>query len=1496
MSHPARARLAEIIVTRPGGGRRRGSGYLVAPGWVLTAAHVVAGAESAAVWFGAPRILERESGVGLDTRTVLHASKADLALLPVGPPRSPESRDKVLLGQLDRRSPAEIPVVAAGFPIFKLRPDPDQDAVLLREVEYATGMINAASNVKTDTYKFVVLAAPADSADHVAQARQEGLASQTSPAESPDDPPQAARSPWEGMSGAAVFASGRIVGVVAQHHRDESAGVLTVRPLTDLFTTQSAEQLVRWQQALPQLGSSADELANVTPPTAAELTERRAQRVAAGLAPPVLVARDDELAALASFVASRERWRWVQGAAFAGKTALLAWFALHPPQDLDIAACFLRRTSSAADAGYALDVLNRQLARHADGRGYSLAPHISDQRDDFLELLEDAARASRDRGRRLLVLVDGLDEDQTAEPELRVAAWLPGSRELPDSAWLLVASRAGVAVRLPSRHPLTGQVMPLSASEAAGQIAELAERELMLARTGGGLAARLLGILTAAASGLTTTELTSLLRRTRPDVLQVEVTDVLNGQLARTVFSQSDPEIAGGAAWSFAHDALLESAIRQFGADLPLLGGELLDWCHDLALRPDTDPDGYVARHYAERLAEAETWTDRWNDLLAPVWAALRGRSSARYLPHREDLGRLLHAARRFNGEAVAAGRAAPALACAVAATARLAEIESQFKSTSADLAAALVQTGQWTHARALQYVASIRDGTERAVALGKVAAVLDPHPQNVSAVLELYDLLDGQFHDERGQAALAVARLLAAGGRSQDAVALARAEAAAGRFSEACNAAAGALPGLPSRDAGRLLAAIREWSGQLSRFDLWNFAARLRGSLSREQARRALKEVEPGVDAGDYLLGLFAIPPDDIGNLAAAVQLAAPWFGQRRLSERCRELLDAAPRHPVTEAAPARRIGPERAASIHADVLAELASVAPAGLRQEILRRSENVPVADRMRVLAGLLVTDHGGRAARILGELSPMRLPLGNIRSYDDRRAFLVDLARSGHGRLAIDYLKTARVELDAMAAIAEHLGPQDLADLVGLARRVEPALQAQARAAVFPALVRAAGQAGSGELVWGTWPDAVRLAGIGAGWVAPGDEIVLPADQSLRLAAVLVAAADGLVSSDRCLEVIAALPATLVVPVLTQALTRLPVDDDTVHDPVDYCLSASASVEPIEGIRLVRAAFQAICARMGALATFIMFVDLRDTDPWLTAQLIAACGDQLIEADIARSDLIARIAGTEHSLTARAALAQYAGNPRRELQRVAAMLDLLGLKSRNVHELSVLEALPWPQRAQVLERLVRDGFLDGSRPLFSRANTWAASVTLLVPSMSPRQLRTVAEAVGSFKDLGGGPRSALNAAIAVRWARLADFAMFSSALDGVTNSSDVAAALTGSVLHLQPAHLPDWYHLADRLDPGFDAQSRAVLWALARFRSHELDREGSWATLDRWLAPQTATKRAKFDEPWQVLVDLVGFYPALVTCGGPDTGAQLRDLLASDQFLGITGRTW
>src|SRR5512144_2114063 len=162
MSHPERARLAEIVVDRPDGERRRGCGYLVAPGLVLTADHVVAGATSIGVWLGAPQLLDLKSGTGIAPGDILRVKEADLALLPVKRPHRSPGDENVLLGRVDRSATEPAPAVAAGFPRFKLRAAPNRPGVKLREVHYATGTIAPGSNVKTETLELAVLVEPAE--------------------------------------------------------------------------------------------------------------------------------------------------------------------------------------------------------------------------------------------------------------------------------------------------------------------------------------------------------------------------------------------------------------------------------------------------------------------------------------------------------------------------------------------------------------------------------------------------------------------------------------------------------------------------------------------------------------------------------------------------------------------------------------------------------------------------------------------------------------------------------------------------------------------------------------------------------------------------------------------------------------------------------------------------------------------------------------------------------------------------------------------------------------------------------------------------------------------------------------------------------------------------------------------------------------------------------------------------------------------------------------
>ncbi|MFI7336386.1 trypsin-like peptidase domain-containing protein [Streptomyces sp. NPDC050085] len=187
-------RLAEIIVECHTG-RQRGSGYRITDGFVLTAAHVVADATSIVVRCDADRPTQWSAPA-----TVTWSDKGvDLAVLAVPAPEgAPRAIAPARFGRIADDRPDVIDVRCAGFPLFKRR---SRDGASFREVHQADGTVAALSNLRTGTLELTVTPAGAD--------------------------PDPSTSPWSGMSGAAVWAGDRIVGVVAEHHRREGTGRLT---------------------------------------------------------------------------------------------------------------------------------------------------------------------------------------------------------------------------------------------------------------------------------------------------------------------------------------------------------------------------------------------------------------------------------------------------------------------------------------------------------------------------------------------------------------------------------------------------------------------------------------------------------------------------------------------------------------------------------------------------------------------------------------------------------------------------------------------------------------------------------------------------------------------------------------------------------------------------------------------------------------------------------------------------------------------------------------------------------------------------------------------------------------------------------------------------------------------------------------------------------------------------------------------------------------------
>jgi len=500
------ARVAEVIARDTPRGEVRGSGYRVTTTAVLTAAHVVNGAGTVEVRFNADRKGERSyngTAKWMDRET-------DAAIVMI----DSDDADPVLaarFGRIPDDSGDSIPCSAMGFPLFKTRTyqawqEFGKPGEPYRDSCHVTGRIQALSNRRDKTLEIRTSRSPTSS-----------------------DP---RRSPWEGMSGAAVWSAGLIVGIVKANYLGEGPSTLTATRIDQWYHCLNPSQFAALT-ALTGLPRQPGELPWVPVLRASgdnALCRALDHARAVGPAPEVgLCGRDGELRQMYEFCqADGEPYLWWQAPPLSGKTALASWFVQYPPGMVRVASFFTRADSldySDSD-GYAASMIG-QLAFLA-----GQARPTEGGRDTHLTtLLNLAAARARADGCRLVLVIDGLDEDISPRFEKTpIASLLP--KAVPDGVRVIVTSRSspGTQWTAPCR------LLPLSESRYASEFERAAVDELEVARRKD-VGRSIIALLAAADGGLTLRDLHEI-TETEAATLDAE----LAGFLSRSVQQLTVPD------------------------------------------------------------------------------------------------------------------------------------------------------------------------------------------------------------------------------------------------------------------------------------------------------------------------------------------------------------------------------------------------------------------------------------------------------------------------------------------------------------------------------------------------------------------------------------------------------------------------------------------------------------------------------------------------------------------------------------------------------------------------------------------------------------------------------------------------------------------------------------------------------------------------------------------------------------------------------------------
>ena len=297
----------------------------------------------------------------------------------------------------------------------------------------------------------------------------------------------------------------------------------------------------------------------------------------------------------------------VAGGGVGRKSALLAGFVVDPPPGVQRVSFFVTYSQSGQNtsAAFLRDVIAQLEA--LGGRSQPPLESVHDQVRYLHRLFRVCAGLASERGQRLVLVVDGLDEDDSRSVGLpSIAGILP--KHLDHDSRVIVSGRSnpGLPGDVPADHPLRDPavVRVLSPSKHAIASTDIAAAELqqMLDR-GPGLFEDILGFLVAARGGLEAGDLAEL-----TECRLHEIDKALASSAGRTFSPRPIITFRGshGPAFIFSSGALFTGAAAKLGrARVTQYRERLHRWACAYQGRgwPEETPF-YLLRGYREMLAQ----------------------------------------------------------------------------------------------------------------------------------------------------------------------------------------------------------------------------------------------------------------------------------------------------------------------------------------------------------------------------------------------------------------------------------------------------------------------------------------------------------------------------------------------------------------------------------------------------------------------------------------------------------------------------------------------------------------------------------------------------------------------------------------------------------------------------------------------------------------------------------------------------------------------------